>query len=171
MREEKKIIIFCILVFIVGVVGAFLVTSSNGVSYSNIGIKNYKANLYIEKNLTLEENYTYEILENKRYRMLYRDWKVPLVYNSKLDVPHVEVLNLSASSKNMVGYVVDYNGRVFVFSNNTWIKRSIKYLAHGYRITTRLDFIILMDTMLEFIQRTICFIFIRQLKQMIKSLI
>ncbi|ADC68882.1 Protein of unknown function DUF2207, membrane [Methanocaldococcus sp. FS406-22] len=140
MREEKKIIIFCIFVFVVGVVGAFLVTSSNGVNYTNIDIKNYKANLYIEKNLTLEESYTYEILENKRYRMLYRDWKVPLVYNSKLDVPYVEVLNLSASSKDMIGYVVDYKGDIFVFSNNTWIKKSVKNLVYEYGIINEVGF-------------------------------
>ncbi|AIJ05149.1 hypothetical protein JH146_0298 [Methanocaldococcus bathoardescens] len=140
MKEEKKMIIFCSVIFVVGVLGIFLVNSSNGIGYADIGVKNYEANLYIDKNLTLEEKYTYEILIDGRYRMLYRDWKVPLTYNNNLEIPYIKVSNLSASSKNMVGYVVDYKGNVLVFSNNSLIKKKIKELVVEYNVINEVGF-------------------------------
>lgn len=140
MREEKEIIIVCLLIFIVGVVGIFLTTSFNGMKYTSIYIKDYEANLYIGKNLTLEEIYSYEVLEGRKYRMLYRDWKAPLVYNGSLNTPYVKVLNLSTSSKDMVGYVVDYKGDIFVFSDEDWIKRNIEEIVDKYYIRNEVGF-------------------------------
>ncbi|CAB3288527.1 conserved membrane protein of unknown function [Methanocaldococcus lauensis] len=140
MSEEKKMIIFCIVIFIVGVLGVFLV-NLNITGYSDVYVKNYEANLYISKNLTLEEKYTYEILSNGKYRMLYRDWKVPLTYNESLEIPYVRVLNLSASSKNMVGYVVDYKRDVFVFGNvDRWIISNLYNLVYEYYIRNEVGF-------------------------------
>ncbi|XRO74734.1 DUF2207 family protein [Methanocaldococcus sp. 28A] len=140
MKEEKKIIIFCSVVFIVGVLGVFFV-NSNIMELSNIYVKNYEANLYIGKNLTLEEKYTYVILVDGRYRMLYRDWKVPLTYNESLEIPYIRVLNLSASSKNMVGYVVDYKGDIFVFGNvDRWIISNLYNLVYEYYIRNEVGF-------------------------------
>ena len=140
MSEEKKMIKFCIIVFVIGVLGVLLVNSIGNISFSDVVVKNYEANLYIGRDLTLEESYNYELLADNKYRMLYRDWKASLVYNDNPKFPHVEVLNLTASSKDMVGYVVDYDGRVYAFSNNNLIKKEIKYLIYEYNVVNEVGF-------------------------------
>ena len=137
---DINIIGACLLVILTfGFIG--MVVSGSIVKSADNGIvKSYKADLIIDNEMTLKESYTYEIFKDKRYRMLYRGWRIPLIYNDNLNIPHVKVLNLSASSKNMIGYIVDYKGDIFVFSNEDWIKRNITKLIYKYVVINEVGF-------------------------------
>ena len=127
------IFISCIFILTVGCV-------SSNYSNSKIYILKYEATLYVDKNLTLEESYTYKILANNKYKMLYRNWKAPITYGYDINSPHIRLLNLSASSGDMVGYVVDYLGVIHIFTDDRETYRKIENLIYKYNVLNEVGF-------------------------------
>ena len=127
------IFISCIFILTVGCV-------SSNYSNSKIYFLKYEATLYVDKNLTLEESYTYKILANNKYKMLYRNWKAPITYGYDINSPHIRLLNLSASSGDMVGYVVDYLGVIHIFTDDRETYRKIENLIYKYNVLNEVGF-------------------------------
>jgi len=87
LNEKKEIVILLIVVALIGLAGLYLTGGLPGRENAcglggcgDVYVDSYNANLYL--NGTLEENFVYEIKEPFKYRMLYRDWKIPLSYAS-----------------------------------------------------------------------------------------
>jgi len=87
LREDKQILVLISSVFLIGIVGLFL-TGGFGATNEEVAVKpsfsgggdvyveEYRADLYL--NGTLKESFLYRIRKSGEYRMLYRNWKVPL---------------------------------------------------------------------------------------------
>ena len=122
MNENKEIIILLIVVTLIGFSGLYVAGMQNACGLSGCGdvyVDSYSANLYL--NGTLEENFIYEIKEPYKYRMLYRDWKVPLSYGIPDDTtvknnPNIELVSIS-SPPGAIPYVKDFKGNTIVISN------------------------------------------------------
>jgi uncharacterized membrane protein len=166
MREEKQLFIVLIIMAVIGILGVALSLGSQYLpssSFSSIDVNSYNAELILDKNISLRETYNYQIYENKKYRMLYRDWKVPLIcgcniskvevigahdysyynypnYSETVSQPHITLLNLSASSGDMVGYVVEYNGTLRADTESFEILRDIKSLVVQYNVINEVGF-------------------------------
>ena len=93
MKEEYQVIAVVLTVLVIGIVGLLLTDGLPGVksgtivnsdylmSYGDLYVDNYNADLYL--NGTLDENYLYKIGTSGKYRMLYRIWKLPISKNDK----------------------------------------------------------------------------------------
>ncbi len=126
MSEKNQILILLIIVTLVGFVGLFLTGGMAGMESAcglggcgDVYVDSYSANLYL--NGTLEENFGYEIKEPFKYRMLYRDWKVPISYGiadntTNKTNPHIELISI-LSPPGTVAYIKDFQGNTKVISN------------------------------------------------------
>jgi uncharacterized membrane protein len=66
-------------------------------------------------NGTLEEQLVYNIGASKKYKMLYRSWKMPLSLQS-MNSPYVSLLDISPPQGSMP-YIKDRNGMVTPLSS------------------------------------------------------
>ncbi|MCE8423790.1 MAG: DUF2207 domain-containing protein, partial [Candidatus Methanoperedens sp.] len=126
MNENKEIVILLIAVAFIGLAGLYLTGGLPGMENAcglggcgDVYVNSYSANLYL--NGTLEENFVYEIKEPFKYRMLYRDWKVPLSYGiidepAMKTNPHIELVSIS-SPPGTFPYIKDFQGTTKVISN------------------------------------------------------
>ncbi|VVB56421.1 Uncharacterised protein [uncultured archaeon] len=139
MNENKEIVILLIIVALIGLAGLYLTGGFPGMENAcglggcgDVYVETYNANLYL--NGTLEENFVYEIKEPGKYRMLYRDWKVPLSYGIPDDTtlktnPHIELVSIS-SPPGTFPYIKDFQGSTRVISNaDTQYANEISSLA------------------------------------------
>ena len=99
MREEQQLSILLVAVFLIGVAGLFITGNMPGLAnVSNQGydgpiyVEDYRADFYL--NGTLAERYDYQINQAGKYRMLYRNWKVPLS-DGNLSQPYVEMISIT----------------------------------------------------------------------------
>jgi uncharacterized membrane protein len=108
-------------------------------SIDGVIVKSYEADLLITDVITLNEKYTYEIFEDGRYRMLYRNWKAPLLYKGELNSPYIKVINFYDSA-DMIPYIVDYYGNIYIFSNNKLIRERLMDLIYRYYVMNEVGF-------------------------------
>jgi len=113
MSEAKQLAIVLTSVIAIGIIGLALAQYIPSLLAGDVVVKEYNATLYL--NGTLIEDYVYEIKEPGKYRMLYRIWDAP-VSLSDLNQPYIEVLDVKAP-EGSIGYVKDYEGRVWAPSN------------------------------------------------------
>lgn len=90
-EEEQQITALMIAVFVVGLVGLYLMGGIPGLALENINLGNkyvddYRADLYL--NGTLNEQFRYH-LDGSYLNRVYRPWPYPLSFQ-KLDRPYVE---------------------------------------------------------------------------------
>jgi uncharacterized membrane protein len=120
MREEQQAAILIGLVFLIGVAGLFLIDGLSGVSGSSqtsfslgdVYVDSYRADLY--PNGTLSEQFVYQIGASGKYRMLYRNWKMPLSVQN-LSTPYVQPLAVEVP-KGTTSYFKESSGNVTIFS-------------------------------------------------------
>ncbi|AEH06236.1 DUF2207 domain-containing protein [Methanothermococcus okinawensis] len=163
MREEKLLIIILVIIGIIGILGVGITLNLEGqdisLSSSPINVKSYNAELILDKNISLKETYNYQINENNRYRMLYRDWKKPLICkcdipkvgiysnnpfinNTDDDIssPHITVINLSASNNKLIGYVVNYRGILYANTKSSEDITKLQDLIFQYHVINEVGF-------------------------------
>ncbi|WP_292459963.1 DUF2207 domain-containing protein [Methanothermococcus sp.] len=165
MREEKQLFIVLIIMAVIGILGVALSLGSQYLpspSFSSIEVNSYNAKLILDKNISLRETYNYQIYENRKYRMLYRDWKEPLIcgcniskvesiraphdysynylYSEIISHPHITLLNLSASNNDMIGYVVEYDGTLYADTKSSEALMDIKSLVVQYNVINEVGF-------------------------------
>ncbi len=133
MGELRQLLIAVTVAIIIGVGGLFFVFSVN--SSDSISIPNYNAILTIHnRQLILNENYTYNINDVGEYHMLYRDWEVPLLVNTSFGKsrslntsrPYILVTRLSSSYSKAIPYAIDVSGEIFTPAKDTETRRLIK---------------------------------------------
>ena len=72
----------------------------------------YTAVLTVSSTITLNETFNFKVKKDNKYSMLFRNWKVPIVFSGeKLNFPFILVN--SVKSKKL-WYVVDYKHRVYL---------------------------------------------------------
>ncbi|HIH44395.1 MAG TPA: DUF2207 domain-containing protein [Candidatus Methanoperedenaceae archaeon] len=130
--EKKQIAILLVVVTLIGMAGLFLTGGfSNIIGICTFGcgdvyVDSYSADLYL--NGTLEETFVYRIEESDTYRMLYRNWKVPLSYGSPGDkttswgitvgkTPHVELITID-SPDGAIPYIKDFQENTTILSDS-----------------------------------------------------
>lgn len=121
MREEKQLSILLVAVFLIGAAGLFITGNMPGLaSVSNQGydrpvyVEDYRADFYL--NGTLAERYDYQINQAGKYRMLYRNWKVPLT-DGNLSQPYVEIISINPP-ENTIAYFKNQLGKVETTKTN-----------------------------------------------------
>ncbi len=71
----------------------------------------YRAEIELSSRLRLRETYVFKVKDEKRFRMLYRVWKAPLVVEGELNRPYIRALSFGGDG---VPYVKDYRGQVYL---------------------------------------------------------
>ncbi len=133
LSEYKQMVILLVIVAFVGLTGLFLTDNLSGKALAcglkgcgDVYVDSYRAELSL--NGTLEEDFLYEIKESGKYRMLFRNWKVPLS-TSKLDEPYVEFVS-SSPTTGTVSYIKNFQGDIkIISSSNTQYGDEISSLA------------------------------------------
>ena len=92
-------------------------------------VQDYKADLYLDG--TLDESFVYKIDAADKYRMLYRNWKMPLSLDS-LNQPFIRVLSVSGPL-GCIPYVKGGTGEVWQLSGlgNLITQADIENLAYN----------------------------------------
>ena len=103
MNDERQAAAVIGLVILIGLVGLFLTGGIPGVkafsemsfNLGDVYVDNYRADIYL--NGTLAERFVYRIESSGKYRMLYREWKMPLSAQN-LSIPYVEPLKITPAA-------------------------------------------------------------------------
>jgi uncharacterized membrane protein len=110
LKENRILILISVFVTLIAVIGYFLINSNQFVG--DLTVENYVVELSPDG--TLIETYEYNVGSSGRYRMLYRYWEVPVVYDLDYGNPHVEVTNVDCQftpyMKDVYGNVETFNG-------------------------------------------------------------
>ncbi|WP_333655539.1 DUF2207 domain-containing protein, partial [Methanothrix soehngenii] len=120
MKEERQAAVLIGIVALIGLGGLYLTGGipfleepfPAGLFLGDVYVDSYRADLYL--NGTLAERFDYQVKSSGKYRMLYRNWKMPLSSQS-LDTPYIEPLGVLPTS-GAVPYVRDHNGTVQILS-------------------------------------------------------
>ena len=136
MFNFKNLAKFLLIFGVLMCFGAFLITPN---SADKVIVKSYEADLLITDVITLNEKYTYEIFEDRRYKMLYRNWKAPLLYKGELNSPHIRVINFY-NSADTIPYIVDYCRHIYIFSDSILIRKRLTDLIHEYGVRNEVGF-------------------------------
>lgn len=83
----------------------------------SVYVDSYSADLYL--NGTFLEKFDYQINDGGRYRMLYKDWKVPLSFTT-LSQPYVELLDIVPPGGTLP-YAKDCKGSVRTFTSPNYM--------------------------------------------------
>jgi uncharacterized membrane protein len=114
LREREQFALLILVVFLIGFAGVFLIGGISGLTegYGDVYVESYKADFYL--NGTIEETFIYAIEASGKYRMLYRVWEAPLLWE-RLDEPYVEPVSIS-SPLGTISYTKDVQGHVTLLS-------------------------------------------------------
>jgi len=120
MNEERQAAILIGMVALIGFGGLYITGGipfleepfPAGFFLGDAYVESYQADLYL--NGTLSEEFDYRIKKSGVYRMLYRNWKMPLSAEH-LQVPYIEPLEI-LTTPGAVPYVKDNNGVVQILS-------------------------------------------------------
>ena len=89
--------------------GLFLSSLVPPLFEGDLVVSSYQATLY--QNGTLHEQYTYNVANSGEYRMLYRSWEAPLVFDS-VNSSSIQLVSIDAPA-GTVGYAKDDQGNIF----------------------------------------------------------
>ena len=110
---EKRFLIAALILFSLISFSALYFTKVKDLRliFSDIFVKRYDAKIVLDDVIKLYEFYTFQVEADRRYRMLYRFWRAPLLVNGTLNKPFIKFQNFY--TENFDWYVKDYEGNVF----------------------------------------------------------
>ena len=112
MDESRQIAVIVAVGLILAVGGIFLTNTLKGIGFSGQAVvTKYEAYLYPDG--TLKEGFTYAFTV-EQYRMLYRDWEVPLLFTGE-GSPYVQPVSIKPP-EGSVAYVKDDYGQVTILT-------------------------------------------------------
>ncbi|MBC7121212.1 MAG: DUF2207 domain-containing protein [Candidatus Methanosuratus sp.] len=128
MNELRQVSILIGIVTLIGIAGLYLTggipflmepaqqepVRETSVDLGDAYVDSYLADLYL--NGTLIEKFSYQVDASRKYRMLYRSWKMPLI-QGRIDMPYIELLDV-VPPPGAVPYVKYSNNAVKVLSVN-----------------------------------------------------
>lgn len=80
MSEKKQLILLITGALILGIIGLLVVTVLPPLFSGSLTVDSYEATLAEDGGL--QEHYTYDVSSSGQYRMLYRIWEAPLIFDS-----------------------------------------------------------------------------------------
>ncbi len=131
--KEKKYLYFLIIFSIFTAISGIYFTKVRDfrILFSDLYVEKYSASFDIDKILTLNENFKFNVRNDSVYRMLYRNWKVHLVYKRELNSPYIEMLNLSGDGYR---YIKDFQGNIYGDINNSNVRKLVARLAYDNEV-------------------------------------
>ncbi len=109
MGETKQLAALVIAALVIGIIGLILISLVPPLFEGDLVVSSYQATLY--QNGTLHEQYTYDVANSGEYRMLYRSWEAPLVFDS-VNSSSIQLISIDAPA-GTVGYAKDDQGNIF----------------------------------------------------------
>lgn len=109
MSEKSQLTALVIGGLILGILGLVAVTVIPPLFEGDLAVDSYEAT-FLEDG-TLQEHYTYDVLSSGEYRMLYRTWEAPLVFDSNPQESSVRFVSM-VPSDNTIGYAKNNLGNV-----------------------------------------------------------
>ncbi len=128
LSERRQLAVILILVSLIGLAGVSFATSLGKTAPLTA---DYTAEITINRNLTLTENYVYHVHEVK-FRMLFRNWRVPMLikgldyYPAIENRPHITLIDAKGDG---ICYAKDCFGRVVVWEGDLTAKMLAEDLA------------------------------------------
>ncbi len=116
MDERLQIIGLMAVALVIGFLG-YTVIEAPRADEGSVYVDSYSADLYL--NGTFLEKFDYQVNDGRRYRMLYKDWKVPLSFNA-LSQPYVELLDINPPGGSLP-YAKDWQGSVRTFNSPNYM--------------------------------------------------
>jgi uncharacterized membrane protein len=110
VSETRQIAGIVIVALVLGIVGLILVTVIPPLIQGDLVVESYEATL--TENGTLQEQYMYNVHSSGEYRMLYRSWESPLIFNSSSE-PYIQFVSINPPS-GTIGYAKDASSTVAV---------------------------------------------------------
>ena len=101
MSEKSQLGLLVIGGLVLGILGLLVVTLLPPLFAGNLVVDSYEATL--AEDGSLQEHYTYDVLSSGQYRMLYRVWEAPLVFDSSPTQPSVEFIS-TVPPEDTIGY-------------------------------------------------------------------
>jgi len=92
VSEKSQLTALVIGGLVLGIIGLLVVTAIPTLFEGDLVVDSYEATLAGDG--TLQEHYTYDVRSSGQYRMLYRLWEAPLVFNSKPFIPSVRFVSM-----------------------------------------------------------------------------
>ncbi|MDD5419784.1 MAG: DUF2207 domain-containing protein, partial [Methanomicrobiaceae archaeon] len=108
LTERQQIALLFAITLAIGVLALAGAAALPSLLEGDLAVAEYEAAFF--ENGTLVERYTYQIETPGRYRMLFRYWEDPLVFDP-ISTPHIEFVGMDVPD-GTIGYVRDYRGQV-----------------------------------------------------------
>ena len=124
MSETRDLIKLITLVIVLGLIGIGLAHWIGELRYYEDLTVDYSAKLNISDVLILEEHYIYHVSNDNKYRMLFRIWKAPMLFE-KVEIPCVVFVY---GKTDGIPYAKDYYGNVRVWGDGV-VKSLVAELA------------------------------------------
>jgi uncharacterized membrane protein len=116
MDKRLQIIGLMVVALVIGFLGYTIIETPKAAGGS-VYVDSYSADLYL--NGTFLEKFDYQVNDGRRYRILYKDWKVPLSFNA-LSQPYVELRDINPPGGTLP-YAKDWQGLVRTFNSPNYM--------------------------------------------------
>ena len=116
MDERLQIIGLMAVALVIGFLGYTIIEAPKA-DGGSVYVDRYSADLYL--NGTFLEKFDYQVNDGRRYRVLYKDWKVPLSFNA-LRQPYVELRDINPPGGTLP-YAKDWQGLVRTFNSPNYM--------------------------------------------------
>ncbi|MDO9539011.1 MAG: DUF2207 domain-containing protein [Methanocalculus sp.] len=132
MEEKKQVAILIIATLLLGLsaLAVMAVFPSDAVNFGgDLIVESYE--VVWNEDGELIERYVYSVQSAEEYRMLYRNWKVPLIYGDQAsDQPHIR-LNGASAPNGAVAYLKTGSGSIHLFDgDNSRVRSLVADLAY-----------------------------------------
>jgi len=132
MEELKQLLLRLIAVILIGLFGIWLSNNNPFILFSSLYCPEVQLTINFNNGTLFFEKYTYKVNESHRYRMLYRFWKIPLLFPSTPPkFPSVKLASIQAPTDY---YAKDYRGNITGKFKNPLSVSLVKSLAQKNEI-------------------------------------
>ncbi len=109
MSEKRQLGLLVIGGLVLGILGLLVVTVIPPLFAGDLAVDSFEATL--AEDGSLQEHYTYDVLSSGQYRMLYRVWEAPLIFDNNPTQPSIEFISMIPPD-DTIGYAKDNSGMV-----------------------------------------------------------
>jgi len=110
MTEQSKLKLLIFITALIGITGYYTAHHFDFRLLLKDLTGDYKATITLDRDVLLDEEYIYHVKMTGMYRMLYRYWKAPLIFEGEYQTPHLKVESISTPYN---WYVKDFKGKIF----------------------------------------------------------
>jgi len=111
VSEKSQLTALVIGALVLGIIGLLAVTIILPLFDGNLAVNSYEATL--AEDGSLQEHFTYDVGSSGQYRMLYRTWEAPLVFDTSPTRPSVQFVSM-VPPEGTIGYAKDDSRMVWL---------------------------------------------------------